>query len=109
MAEQSKVVQSGQRGPDKADRFWWLWLVLAVILSFFAGGRWVIPVTAWFAPLFLLHIVRSRRPLAGYLLATLIRALAAVVVLQGIIPLQGIAYYLLVIFLSSVDLPALPG
>ncbi len=66
------------------DRLSYLWLVIAAALSLFTGGKWVIPLAAWLAPLFLLRFVRTKPPLPGLLLAWLVRfAVAAIVILQG--------------------------
>ncbi len=86
--------------PVRVDRFSWLWLVSAAVLSLFSGGRWAIPLAVWFAPLFLLRFVRFQRPLWGYLLASLVRAAAAAVTLQGIIPAPAVIFYPLVLFLA---------
>ena len=106
MSTQKKAVGSEQSGSVPRDRLKWLWLAFAVVLSLFSGGRWVIPLAVWFSPLFILRFARSQRPLRGYLWATLIRGIAAAIVLQGIIPISGIPYYLVILFLSFVT--ALP-
>lgn len=46
-----------------------LCLILAGGAWFFAGGRYVVPVAAWLAPVFMLRWLRGRRPLVGFPLA----------------------------------------
>ena len=100
---QKEISSRMDRFPNQPrDRFSWLWLVIAAILSLLSGGRWAIPLAVWFAPLFLLRFVRTRRPLAGFLLASLVRAVAAMVSLQGVIPAPSYIFYPLVSFLALV-------
>ena len=42
-----------------------VWLALGGLLQIFGFGLWIIPVTAWFVPLFLLRFSRVVKPLAG--------------------------------------------
>ncbi|HMA38363.1 MAG TPA: nitrilase-related carbon-nitrogen hydrolase [Chloroflexia bacterium] len=84
------------------DRRSYLWLAVAAALLLFAGGRWVIPLAAWLAPVFLLRFVRTQRLLPGLLLAWLVRSAAAAVVTQGTILYPGIIPYALVVFTSLV-------
>jgi apolipoprotein N-acyltransferase len=102
MMKQEKSVRSDQSGSFPQDRFSWVWLAIATALSFFNGGRWVIPLAVWFAPVFLLRFVRTQHPLRGYLLAALIRAAAGSITLQGIIPAPGFIFYPLVLILSFI-------
>jgi apolipoprotein N-acyltransferase len=63
-----------------SDRFSYLWLVLAFVLSLFAmNGSWDFPLAAWLYPLFLLRFTRTHRPFRGFLAASLINAAAACV------------------------------
>jgi len=45
-----------------------LWLVLGVVLLILSNGRWVAPIAAWLAPLFLLRFMRTRRFLTGIII-----------------------------------------
>ena len=81
-------------------RFAYLWLGIAAAVFLFAAGRWAVPVAAWLAPLFLLRFVRAQHPLPGFLIAWLVRAVAAAVYLQGILPYPGRSYYAFVLLLT---------
>ena len=37
----------------------YLWLTIAVLLSFFIGGKWNIPLAAWIAPIFFIRFFRD--------------------------------------------------
>jgi len=62
----------------------WLCLALAGGAWFFAGGRYVIPVAAWLAPLFMLRWLRGRRPLVGFPLAAAVAGVATFFAWRGI-------------------------
>jgi apolipoprotein N-acyltransferase len=79
------------------DRLSLLWLAVAGVLFLFTGGRWLIPLAAWLAPLFLLRFVRGQKIVVGFLLAWLVRAAAAVVASHGTILYPGVAAYLAVV------------
>jgi apolipoprotein N-acyltransferase len=102
MITQEKSVHPKQSGSLPQERLAWVWLAIATALSFFSGGHWIIPLAAWFAPLFLLRFVRTQRPLRGYLLAALIRAAAGSITLQGIIPAPSFIFYPLVVIISLI-------
>ena len=77
----------------------WLWLGIGILLFAFSNGRWVIPLAAWLAPVFLLRFVRLQKPLAGLIVLFLAITLSARVMLYGIVPsLLGILTYLLIIY-----------
>jgi apolipoprotein N-acyltransferase len=84
------------------DRLSLLWLAVAGVLFLFSGGRWVIPLAAWFAPLFLLRFVRGRKILAGFLLAWATRALAAAIASHGTVLYPGVVGYLVVVVVTLV-------
>jgi apolipoprotein N-acyltransferase len=61
-----------------------LWLILAGFLWFFAGGRYVVGVAAWLAPVFMLRWLRGRRVAVGFPLAVLVAAAANFFAWRGI-------------------------
>lgn len=80
--------------PPPADSHSWLWLLIAAALLPFAGGAHNIALAAWLAPVFLLRFTRTQ-PLklwlpVAYVLLVAVGAFQS----QGIIPVLGIAFYL---------------
>ncbi len=65
-------------------RIFWLCLPLAGILWFFAGGRWVVGVAAWLAPVFMLRWFRGRRIVVALPLAVLVAGTANFLAWRGI-------------------------
>jgi len=78
------------------DRLAYLWLALAIVLLPFAIFRWTIPLAAWLYPVFLLRFVRTQPLLRGMLLVLLATVLVGEFALQGVIPIPGALYHLLI-------------
>jgi apolipoprotein N-acyltransferase len=71
--------------PMKYDkRILWLSLPLAGIMWFFAGGRWVVGVAAWLAPVFMLRWFRGRRAVVAFPLAVIVAGTANFFAWRGI-------------------------
>ena len=68
------------------------WLILGAAIQLLGFGRWMTPLAAWLAPVFLLHFVHSQPTLAGVLWLWLALAIAMGVSLRGIVPIPGLAY-----------------
>ncbi len=69
--------------PQK-DRYSYLWLLLALVLDLFSVsiGKWVVPVSAWLGPIFLLRFFRTqRRPWLAYLLAVIAAVISGFIVM----------------------------
>ena len=69
-----------------------LWLFLGAVLQLFGFGRWMTPLAAWLAPVFLLHFAHAMPPVAGMLWIWLALAIAFGISLRGIVPIPGLAY-----------------
>jgi apolipoprotein N-acyltransferase len=68
------------------DRWSYLWLLIGIVLamlSFTAYGRWVIPLAAWFANIFILRFMRTQRRIW---LAYLILVIANAVYIWFVLP-----------------------
>jgi apolipoprotein N-acyltransferase len=72
-----------------------LWLVLGTALQLLGFGRWMTPLAAWLAPVFLLHFAHGLPPVAAMLWIWLALAVAMGISLRGIVPIPGIAYLVL--------------
>ena len=76
--------------PDTPASFFWL--ILGAAIQLLGFGRWMTPLAARLAPVFLLHFVHSQPTLAGVLWLWLALAIAMGVSLRGIVPIPGLAY-----------------
>src|SRR6266487_5338441 len=78
------------------DRLSYLWLALGIVLLLFSMPGWAIALAAWLAPVFLLRFVRTQPLLRGMLLVLLATVLVGEFALQGVIPIPGALYHLLI-------------
>jgi apolipoprotein N-acyltransferase len=82
-------------------------LGVALLTFLFANGRWIVPVAALIAPIFMVRFVRTQRPLWG--LGLLFVGLAAVgyVSWWGMVPAPGILYFVIVTAITAGQLAPL--
>jgi apolipoprotein N-acyltransferase len=74
---------------------------LAAVGILFSNGRWIIPVAAWLAPVFLLRITRSVK--TRYLIPVfIIYTVLYLIIFTGVVPLTGTAYFLTVTAIAGV-------
>ncbi|MBI4671445.1 MAG: nitrilase [Chloroflexi bacterium] len=69
------------------------WLLLGGALQVFGFGKWIIPLSAWLAPLFLLHFTREVQPISGVLLVWFSLFIALSVANHDVIPLPAAAFF----------------
>lgn len=68
------------------DRWSYLWLLIGAGLLLFSNGRWIIPLTTWLAPIFLIRFARTQPAVRGLGLLLVTNVLASLFFWQGIIP-----------------------
>jgi len=83
-----------QSRTTKSDRWSYLWLAIGAILLLLANGRWIIPLAAWLAGVFIIHFLRMQKPARGLILGLLTSIVVTIVAWQGLIPVPGVFYYL---------------
>jgi apolipoprotein N-acyltransferase len=76
-------------------RLSYLWLVVGTILLMFSNGRWIVPLAAWLAPVLIMRFTRTQKPLQSLTLSLLAYVVTFIIVWQGLIPMEGIFYYLI--------------
>jgi apolipoprotein N-acyltransferase len=74
-----------------------LYLGIGAILSLFYNGKWILPIATWLAPVFLMRFSRTHKPVIGFLMITVICSVTSIITWQGLIPLRGVPYYLMMI------------
>lgn len=77
-----------------------LWLGLALILLTFSNGRWIVPVAAWLAPLFLLRFFRQQKMVGAFVWSFLAVAIASYIHWKGLTPIPEPGFTIFIIFLS---------
>jgi apolipoprotein N-acyltransferase len=79
------------------DSYSFVWLILGVIISLFASGRWIFPLAAWFAPVFFMRFSRTQKPTKGFLFISIATSITGIIAWKGSIPLDGTPYYIMMI------------
>jgi len=69
-----------------------IWLLVGASLQVLGFGRWMTPLAAWLAPVFVLHFAHGMAPVAGMLWIWFALAIALGISLRGIVPIPGLAY-----------------
>jgi apolipoprotein N-acyltransferase len=71
-------------------------LITGIVTFIFSNGRWIIPIAAWVAPVFLLRFVRSKKSFPELTMLFVLIAVASPLMLFGIIPsMPGGLFYAL--------------
>ena len=78
--------------PSESGRFSYLWLLAGAVLLVFANGRWIIPLTAWLAPVFIIRFLRNKKPVHGLILVAIILVVVNIIAWQGMIPVSTVLY-----------------
>lgn len=69
------------------------WLTLGGVLQVFGFGKWIVPLAAWLAPVFLLHFTQGAPTTGGVLSAWLVLFIAFSVSNRDVIPVPGVAFF----------------
>jgi apolipoprotein N-acyltransferase len=67
---------------------------------FFFNGRWILPIAAFLAPIFLIRFLRTQNPLGGFLLLILAGWISNIFIWQSMMPVSGFFYYILMLMMS---------
>jgi len=85
-----------------------VWLFLGGVLQMFGFGKWIVPLAAWLAPVFLLHFSRSAQPVAGFIWVWLVLLVALSIANREVMPLPGLAYFgVMALIAATMALPFL--
>ncbi len=111
-----------KREPDptmQRDRWSYLWLALAALLSTFSSGRWTLPLAAWLAPVFIIRFVRTQPLWRGLLLTWAVTYVVAAITWWGLDPQPPVVHLITIALGAAANLlplladrllaPHLPG
>jgi len=85
----------------RKTQYSFIYLLIGFIFLFFFNGRWILPIAAFVAPIFLIRFLRFQKPIKGFLIIVLAGWLSNIFVWKGMLPMSGFFYYL-VSFMMSV-------
>ena len=81
-------------------RLSYLYLFIGFILLFFTNGRWILPIAAFAAPIFLIRFLRFHTPLRGFLYLVIVGLVSNIFIWNNMIPVSGPFYYILMLMMS---------
>lgn len=78
----------------------YLYLLIGFIFLFFNNGRWILPIAAFAAPIFLMRFLRFHTPLKGFIYLVIVGLVSNIFIWKNMIPVSGPFYYILMLMMS---------
>lgn len=85
----------------RKTQYAYIYLLIGFIFLFFFNGKWILPIAAFVAPIFLIRFLRLQKPFKGFLIIVLAGLVSNIFVWKEILPMSGFFYYF-VSFMMSV-------
>ncbi len=83
------------------NNYSYIYLLLGFIFLFFFNGKWILPIAAFLAPVFLIRFFRFQKPLKGFLFLVLAGWISNIFIWKGMMPMSGFFYYFLMFIFSA--------
>ena len=78
----------------------YFYLLLGFIFLFFCNGRWILPIAAFVAPIFLIRFLRFHTPLKGFICLVIVGLVSNIFIWKEMMPVSGLFYYILMLMMS---------
>lgn len=78
----------------------YFYFLLGFIFLFFFNGRWILPIAAFMAPIFLIRFLRFHKPLKGLLFLVIAGLVSNIFIWKDMMPISGLFYYILMLMMS---------
>jgi apolipoprotein N-acyltransferase len=78
----------------------YVYLTVGFASLFFANGRWILPIAAYTAPIFLIRFLRFHKPLKGFIFLIIAGLISNIFIWQEMLPVSGVFYYVLMLMMS---------
>ncbi len=82
------------------NNYSYIYLLIGFVFLFFFNGRWIIPIAAFIAPIFLIRFFRFQKPFKGFLFIVLAGWISNIFIWKGMMPMSGLFYYFLMFMMS---------
>ncbi len=82
------------------NNYSYIYLLIGFIFLFFFNGRWILPIAAFIAPVFLIRFFRFQKPLKGFLFIVIAGWISNIFIWKGMMPMSGLFYYFLMFMFS---------
>ena len=84
----------------RKKQYSYIYLLIGFIALFFFNGRWILPIAAFIAPIFLIRFLRFQKPFIGFLIIVLAFWVSNIFVWKGMMPMSGFFYYFVAFMMS---------
>jgi apolipoprotein N-acyltransferase len=78
----------------------YFYFIVGFVFLFFANGRWILPIAAFIAPIFLIRFLRFHKPLKGFIFLVIAGLISNIFIWQDMLPVSGAFYYILMLMMS---------
>ncbi len=78
----------------------YFYFLLGFIFLFFFNGRWILPIAAFIAPIFLIRFLRFHKPIKGLLFLVIAGLVSNIFIWKDMMPISGLFYYILMLMMS---------
>lgn len=78
----------------------YIYLLIGFVFLFFFNGRWILPIAAFIAPIFLIRFLRLQKPFIGFLFIVLVGFISNIFAWKGMMPMTGFFYYFIMFMMS---------
>jgi apolipoprotein N-acyltransferase len=82
------------------NNYSYIYLLIGFVFLFIFNGRWILPIAAFIAPLFLIRFLRFQKPFIGLLFLVLAGWISNIFIWKGMMPMSGFFYYFLMFMMS---------
>lgn len=90
----------GKTMSKRETQYSYIYLLVAFISLFFFNGKWILPVAAFLAPVFIIRFLRFQKPFTGFLIIILAFWVSNIFVWKGMMPMSGFLYYFVTFMMS---------
>ena len=78
----------------------YFYLLIGFACLFFHNGRWILPIAAFLAPLFLIRFYRNQKIIKGFLFILLAGLISNIFIWKVFLPINGVFYYIITLMMS---------
>jgi apolipoprotein N-acyltransferase len=93
-------MSNGKTMNERKIQYSYVYLLIGFISLFFFNGRWILPIAAFIAPVFLIRYLRFQKPIKGFLIIVLAGWVSNIFVWKGMMPMSGFFYYFVTFMMS---------
>ena len=82
------------------NNYSYIYFLIGFVFLFFFNGRWILPIAAFIAPLFLIRFLRYQKPFIGFLFIVVAGWISNIFIWKEMMPMSGFFYYFIMFIMS---------